>query len=62
MKKVTVYLADETADLLDKLAQSREYYKYPEYQAYGILIDQIVRELQQISICSAIPGFNTVMR
>ena len=62
MKKVTVYLADETVDLFDKLAQSKEYRKYPEYQAYGILIDQIVRELQQISICSAIPGFSIVVR
>ena len=62
MKKVTVYLADETVDLLDKLAQSKEYRKYPEYQAYGILIDQIVFELQRISICSDIPYFHIIAR
>jgi predicted transcriptional regulator len=58
MKKVTVYLADETVEILDKLARSREYYKYPKYQAYGILIDEMLLELQQIAIYSARLGFS----
>ena len=44
MKKVTVYLEDETVDILNELAQLQEFYKYPIYQAYGLLIDEIVRD------------------
>jgi hypothetical protein len=58
MKKVTVYLADETVEILDKLAQSSKYYKYPKCKAYGMLIDEMLLELQQIAIYSARRGFS----
>jgi hypothetical protein len=50
MKKVTVYLADETVEAFDKLASFKEYRDYQEWQAYGLIIDQIVRELQRVCI------------
>ena len=40
MKKITVYISDETAEIIDKIAQRYEYYKYPLEQAYGFIIDE----------------------
>lgn len=48
-KKITVYLKDETVEILDRVAQFREYRNYPEYQAYGLLIDLMVKALPDMS-------------
>lgn len=45
MNKITLYLTDEPVEALDKVAQSREYYKYPPYQAYGMIIDELIQEI-----------------
>lgn len=49
MKKVTVYMNDKTIEILDTIAQSQTYYKYPLYQAYGLILDEIVSELSLMS-------------
>jgi hypothetical protein len=48
-KKITVYLKDETVEILDRMAQFQEYRNYPEYQAHGLLIDLIVKALPDMS-------------
>ena len=63
MKKITLYLNDETMEALEKVAQSYDYYKYPINQAYGLIIDDLISEIQKLSLCStrcccAIPEHN----
>lgn len=60
MKKVTVYLADETVDLLNVLAQTYDYYKYPQYQAYGLIIDEVVAELNKLSKVPVFPRSSAI--
>ena len=52
MKKITLYLNDETIEVLDKVVQSYDYYKYPINQAYGLFIADLLREVQKLALCS----------
>lgn len=48
--KISLYLNDETMEALDTIAQSYDYYKYPKEQAYGLIMDALVREIQTLSL------------
>lgn len=54
MKTITIQIKDETAEALDKVAQSYDYYKYPIGQAYSLIINELVRDIQNLSRCSSI--------
>jgi hypothetical protein len=54
MKKITLYLNDETIETFRKVAKMDIYVKYPSYQAYGLFIDDLVREVQKLSFCPSI--------
>jgi hypothetical protein len=51
MKEVTLSLADETIEILDKVVQMREYYRYPVYQAYSLFIDRLFKDVQRLPLC-----------
>jgi hypothetical protein len=52
-KKITVYLEDETMEVLDRVAKADYYCKYPKPQVYGIFIDHLIREALILSLCSS---------
>lgn len=56
MKTITIQIKDETAEALDKVAELSQFYKYPIEQAYSLIIDEIVRDLQNVARCSYICG------
>jgi hypothetical protein len=64
LKKITLYLKDETVEALDKAANTDTYNKYPSEQAYSIFIDELVRAIQKPTIspcvlcCCAVPEHN----
>ena len=51
MNKITLYLNDEIGNSLDRIAQSKAYYKYPKYQAYGLIIADLIRSLPLYCCC-----------
>lgn len=51
MKTITIRIDDETAEALDKMILSRYYYNYPEEQAYSLVIDELVLEVQKLLPC-----------
>jgi hypothetical protein len=52
MKTITIQIKDETAEALDTAAQSYDYRKYPMGQAYSLIIDELVRDIQNLTRCS----------
>jgi hypothetical protein len=54
MKTITIQIKDETAEALDKVANSSQFYTYPIEQAYSLIIDEFVRDIQNVSRCSPI--------
>jgi hypothetical protein len=42
MKTITIQIEDETAEALEKIANSYEFRKYPLGQAYRIIIERFV--------------------
>ena len=54
MKKITLYLNDESMKALEKVAKTNAYYKYPLEQAYGLIIDDLLRDVQKLSFCATI--------
>lgn len=55
MKKITLYLKDETLEALNKATEAYAYYKYPIEQAYSLIIDGLVKDIQKLPQCSLIP-------
>jgi hypothetical protein len=51
-KTITIRIKDETVKALDKVAQSYDYHKYPMGQAYSLIIDELVKDIQNLTRCS----------
>ena len=51
MKTITIQIEDETAKALEKIANSYEFRKYPIVQAYSIIIEGLVLDVQNLSRC-----------
>lgn len=55
MKKITLYLKDETVEALDKAVESCGLYNYPKEQAYSIYIDELVSDIQKLPQYALMP-------
>lgn len=54
MKKIEIVISDETAEALDRVILSRYYYNYPISQAYSLVIDELVSNIQNLPLQSCI--------
>jgi hypothetical protein len=53
MKKIEIEIRDETTEALDRVMSSRYYRNYPIGQAYSLVIDELVSEIQKLSLIPA---------
>jgi hypothetical protein len=52
MKKLEIVIGDETAEAFDRVMSSGYYRNYPIGQAYSLVIDELVSEIQKVSLYS----------
>ena len=51
MKKIEILIEDDVMSILDGIAQSYDYRKYPKEQVYRIILSEMLRSLTRGPIC-----------